>query len=207
MKFFILSFLLIQNAFAWRPENNLGMVYGKKEVCEQQSKVSCYECPSEGASTGCIDYSIVDRYVDDPEKPIKGFKEAIVQTYFEVDAETGEETQFIRYSCEDGFELIEEGPQSGCFGIIGYEQKIDGKKLAFDQSLYDARIANEAMAQEESRQKQMHDEKLNEAMKYFLEQAVRTPEGQYLPKEEWQKKLKEAVHGKGLIDRAKELFN
>ena len=152
------------------------------------------------------DSVIVDRYVDDPQKPIKGFKEAIVQTYFEVDSETGEETQFIRYYCEDEFELIEKGKQSQCFGIIGYEQKIDGKKLAFDQSLYDARIAVEVVAQEESRQKKLHEEKLNEAMKYFLEQAVRTPEGQYLPKEEWQKKLKEAVHGKSMVDRVKEIF-
>ena len=167
----------------------------KKEDC------FCYE------GLDIRDSIIVDRYVDDLEKPIEGFKEAESKTFLEVNTETGEEVQITRYVCEEGFELIEKGEQSQCFGVVGYEQKIDGKKLAFDQSLCDARIANEAMAQEESRQKQMHEEKLNEAMRYFLEQAVRTPEGQYLPKEEWQKKLKEAVHGKGLIDRAKELFN
>jgi len=152
------------------------------------------------------DSIIVDRYVDDPEKPIKGFKEAIAHTYIDLDTDGAGETRYTTYSCEDGFELIEKGEQSQCFGIVGYEQKIDGKKLAFDQSLYDARMASEVVAQEESRQKKLHEEKLNEAMRYFLEQAVRTPEGQYLPKEEWQKKLKEAVHGKSMVDRVKEIF-
>ena len=171
-----------------------------KAGCKEREFCFCYD------GLDIRDSIIVDRYVDDPEKPIKGFKEALIQTYFEVDPKTGEETQFMRYFCEDGFELIDKNTLSQCFGIVGYEQKIDGKKLAFSQSLYDARMASEVVAQEESRQKKLHEEKLNEAMRYFLEQAVRTPEGQYLPKEEWQKKLKEAVHGKSMVDRVKEIF-
>lgn len=185
----IFLFTLSAHAF-WRPIDNQAMNYGSQKLCESRSQVECVQCPREGMSTGCIDYAVVDNIVDDPSKPIYGFVAAQEREVLECDdLEQTECESTTELFCNPGFSLQE----GQCYGILRYEQKVVGKKLQFDEALYLQRIAALEAQEEESRQKRQHDERVQAAQKFLIEQMIRNEQGQYLPEEAWKARARKLI--------------